>query len=454
MINLPNYFMADLPREVVLSQEMIKEACQTLKRNRERYLMHRSTQNLIKTLCEVAENWLNKEYPLRQFALKEGPAITGFSRETLAEGLEAFFSQFTPANFQSLLVQDLGHPQRLDGFQATTEETRAERASVARGPELLAHFAGGALPNPPLMSMVLGLLIRSAQFVKCASGQAFIPRMFAHSLYEVEPKLGACLEVAEWKGGTKHLEEELFRDVDCVTATGSDQALGSIRQRLPGDVRLVSYGHKVSFGFIAHELLSGMQRDKVLARAAHDVAAWNQLGCLSPHVFYVESGGGTSAEQFAELLAAQLEQREQSHPRGQLTVQEAAAISSRRDFYQVRATNAAETRLWSSKGSTAWTVIFEADPRFQGSCLNRFIYVKGVSDLEQALEAADSMRGKVSTVGIAAPEHRRENLAARLARWCVTRVCPLGQMQNPPLSWRHDGRPALGDLVMWTDWEL
>ena len=44
-------------------------------------------------------------------------------------------------------------------------------------------------------------------------------------------------------------------------------------------------------------------------------------------------------------------------------------------------------------------------------------------------------------------------LALQLARWGVTRVCPLGQMQNPPLTWRHDGRPALGDLVTWTDWE-
>jgi len=26
-------------------------------------------------------------------------------------------------------------------------------------------------------------------------------------------------------------------------------------------------------------------------------------------------------------------------------------------------------------------------------------------------------------------------------------------MQNPPLAWRHDGRPPLADLVSWTDWE-
>jgi hypothetical protein len=26
-------------------------------------------------------------------------------------------------------------------------------------------------------------------------------------------------------------------------------------------------------------------------------------------------------------------------------------------------------------------------------------------------------------------------------------------MQNPPLTWRHDGRPALGDLMTWVDFE-
>ena len=44
-------------------------------------------------------------------------------------------------------------------------------------------------------------------------------------------------------------------------------------------------------------------------------------------------------------------------------------------------------------------------------------------------------------------------LVTELSRWGVTRVCQLGQMQNPPLLWRHDGRPALGDLVTWTDFE-
>jgi hypothetical protein len=86
--------------------------------------------------------------------------------------------------------------------------------------------------------------------------------------------------------------------------------------------------------------------------------------------------------------------------------------------------------------------------------LNRFIYVKAVADLTAALQGADSVRGKVSTVGIAAPEEKTNEIATQLARWGATRICPLGQMQNPPLTWRHDGRPALEDLVTWTDLEL
>lgn len=451
LMTLPNYFLADLPPGATLTAETISQACQTLKENRERYLAPRSTQSLVNTLCEVAANWLNPDYPIRQMTLANGPSLTGFSVEVLRGGIDQFFAQFTPENFHALLLQELGHTQRLDGLQSNREEESAHRASMVRGPELLVHFAGGALPNPPWMSIVLGLLTRSAQFVKCASACSFLPRMFVHSIYEVEPKFGACLEIAEWKGGTQTIEQALFAEADCLTATGDDETLSAIRSRLPQKVRFLGYGHKVSFGFITHESLRSSK--ELLARAADDVVAWNQLGCLSPHLFYVELGGDISPEEFGERLATELQNREASHPRGQLATEESAAIASRRAFYEVRAAHSRETRLWASSGSTAWTVVFEANPRFQASCLNRFIYIKAVTGLEQALQGADAVRAKVSAVGLAAPEDRARQLATQLAQWGVTRICPLGKMQNPPLTWRHDGRPVLADLLTWTDWE-
>jgi len=452
-MQLPNYFIADLPPEAVPSPDMLAEACRALRRNRERYLLQHSTQSVVSLLSGVAKKWLEPEYPLRKLALEQGPGLSGFSLGTLRAGLDAFFQELTPEAFQALLEQDLGHPERLDRMSASLPERQLHRAAVATGPELQVHITAGNLPSPALSSLVLGLLVRSAQFVKCASGTALLPRLFAHSLYDAEPKIGACLEIAEWRGGQVELERALFEKADCVTATGNDETLNEIRQRLPAKVRFLGYGHRVSFAYIAHSALVVSKELQLVARAAADVVAWDQLGCLSPHVVYVQQGGSLGPEQFAEILARELERLEDLEPRAEVAAATAAAIASRRALYEVRAAHSPDTRQWCSKGSTAWTVVYEADPRFQASCLHRFIYVKSVRDLTEALQAAESVRGKVSTVGLAATGDQAPDLAVELARWGAARVCPLGRMQQPPLTWRHDGRPALRELVAWTDWE-
>jgi hypothetical protein len=447
-----NYFLADLPPEAELNGGLITEACQTLKRNRQRYLEGRSTDSLVRLLDRLGRDWQSVDYRFRKMALADGPAATGFSASVLAGGLDAFFHELTAANLESLLRQELGHSRRLDNFFPNEDEHDHKRSALARGPELLAHVAPGNLPNPALTEMVLGLLARSAQFVKCASGAAFLPRLFAHSIYEAEPKLGACIEVAQWKGGNDALESALFAEADCAIATGSDEMLAAVRQRIPGGARFLGYGTRVSFGYVTRDALDRQPRI-VAQRAATDVTAWDQLGCLSPHVIYVEDTGVGMGEAFAILLAEELEEREKSHPRGVLDEESAAGIARRRSFYEVRAAHSPETRMWASPASTAWTVVLENDPRFQASCLNRFIYVKTVADLAQALQGAEMVRERTSTVGLASTEGQTPDLARHFARWGAKRVCPLGRMQNPPLGWRHDGRPPLGDLLTWCDWE-
>lgn len=452
-MKLPNYFLADLPPEATLSPSLLSDACATLKHNRETYLQRRSTEQIVQVLAEVAAGWLEPENQFRQLALEHGPTQLGFSHATLERGLDGFFRQLTVENFHALLEQEFGDVRRLDDLVGSETERAGDRAAIVTGPEFLVHIAAGNIPNPTLMSMVLGLLTRSAQFVKCASGTALLPRLFAHSIYEFQPKLATCLEVAEWRGGDTALEAALFAEADCVTATGSDEALLAIRNRLPARARFLGYGHRVSFGYVASEVLTPLHAKKIIARAADDVVAWDQLGCLSPHVFYVQSGGAVSPVNFAEQLADELARREVAEPRGKLSTEAAATIASRRAIYQVRAAHSTDTHLWHSKDSTVWTVVCEADARFPISCLYRFIYVKPVRDLTEVMQSADAVRGQISTVGLAVPEHRAAEITTQLARWGVTRVCSLGQMQNPPLAWRHDGRPALGDLVTWTDYE-
>ena len=51
-LNLPNYFIADLPADASVTPQMLSEACLTLKRNRASYLAGRSTQQLVELLTK------------------------------------------------------------------------------------------------------------------------------------------------------------------------------------------------------------------------------------------------------------------------------------------------------------------------------------------------------------------------------------------------------------------
>ena len=107
-MNLPNYFLADLPAETTLSPTMLAEACVTLKRNRELYLAPRTTDQIVRFIANLAEGWLQADNPFRKLALAQGPGKTGFGRTTLARGLDQFFGQLTRENLRALLVQNWG----------------------------------------------------------------------------------------------------------------------------------------------------------------------------------------------------------------------------------------------------------------------------------------------------------------------------------------------------------
>ena len=72
--------------------------------------------------------------------------------------------------------------------------------------------------------------------------------------------------------------------------------------------------------------------------------------------------------------------------------------------------------------------------------------------LDVTADLADTLapiRAHLSTCGICPSTHEHAEFAASLG---VTRICALGKMQQPPLTWHHDGAPVLAPLVRWVDW--
>jgi hypothetical protein len=57
------------------------------------------------------------------------------------------------------------------------------------------------------------------------------------------------------------------------------------------------------------------------------------------------------------------------------------------------------------------------------------------------------VRGALEAAGLAATREQWAAAAGRLAAAGVHRVCPLGEMQRPPLTWRQGGRARLADWM-------
>lgn len=279
--------------------------------------------------------------------------------------------------------------------------------------------------------------------------------MFAHSIYQRAPKLGACIEIVDWsRNQFPNLENLIIDASDIITLTGSDETLANLSERIPHDKIALQYGHKVSFSYICKEALSTYSYVDLAKRLANDITHWDQQGCLSPQVVYVQNLGDISPERFAAQLATELESLQPTRPHSVSNKSLLSQLRLARNFFEIRSQASNDTQIYKSEKDLSWTVIFDTDIRFQSSPGGRLIYVKSVERLEDALHGAEPVQEKVSTVAIAAPEEYENEAAEQFLEWGALRICKIGSMQSPPIHWRHDGVNSLAQLVRWADVEL
>ncbi len=315
-----------------------------------------------------------------------------------------------------LVASELGSTDALD---------RTPPRAIA--PQVILHILAGNTPAAALQTLVRGLLLGAHNLAKLPSEG--LPEVDAF-LHRLPAQLTTKVAIAH------DLPDEWLARAGAVIVFGSDETIAHFRSKVRPDQRFAGHGHKVSFGVVFDDPDCHSARD-----AAIDVTMWDQLGCLSPHVFYV----GESARAFGAALATAL--RESAlRPAAPLSV--AHAIRALREDFAFRAANGGPCAVWQSEGSTAWTVLYDESPGFPHTPLHRTIFVKPLpTDFATELR---EVRAHLSCAGLfpATPEN-----AARLATTGVSRICPIGRMQFPPWTWRQDGEPVLASLVRWVDFE-
>jgi hypothetical protein len=405
---------------------------------------------IVETLDRAIGLWLEEGSPWLEAACRCIAAVTPYCEAMVQTGIRRLLADCRRDGLLALLQAELGDPAVLDGFRPRPAIRGLHRAT---GPAVTTHIFSGNVPGLPAVSLIHGLLVKSASLGKPASEEPVFPALFARSIAAVDPKLAASVAILPWAGGDVAVEAAAFAASEAVIVSGSDASVENVRGRVPAGVRFVGHGHRVSFAVIGREALEPAALPSLAERAAYDVSLFDQQGCVSPHVIYVERGGAVPPEAFAERLAEAMAAFERAMPRGRLAVEEAAAIQQARTEAELRELREEPIRLFASSGGTAWTVIYEDDQVFVPSCLNRVIRVKPLTDIGELPNLVRPISRYLQTVGTAMSRERRDRLAAALAPLGVCRLCSIGEMPHPPLSWHHDGGFSLLPLLTWTSIE-
>ena len=426
------------------------------------YLKALSVAQIVQRIDAAVARLLDRSGPWRQKAEHLLPLITGYDREMVRLGLTGYLKTFRAPQLLRFLAEDFPNPGVLDAFQP------APKGGFVRafGPDLLVHVWAGNTPALPLWSLVSGLLVKAGSIGKVASAEPLFAGWFAQILAEIDPKLGACLAVVWWKGGDVAGAQDVLGAADVVLAYGGTATLSALKAQVPVTTRFLPHGHKISFAMVARSALTADKASATAHRAAHDIARYDQQGCYSPQMLFVERGGPVSPRAFAGYLAHEMDAFARKFPRRALDLEEAAQLAAWRGAQEMHALadaspdgdvlfGAPDGDCLVSAPDGAWSVAYRDRPvPLSPSGLNRSVSVVAVDALDDALAQVAPARAYLQSVGIAAAPEQLFHLAGLLGQAGATRICALGQMTAPEAGWHHDGRFNLLDLVTYSEIEL
>jgi len=351
----------------------------------------------------------------------------GLSRDMIAWALESSLSTFTEDALRDLDARCVAaHPGLVR----------------ARPGQLAVVVLAGNVFTAAARGLALPLLFGWPVIAKTSSREDVFAPLLEIALSTSDPELAMAFRAVSISSDDQARTQVLFEQADAVSVYGSDQSLNLIRAQLGATVSFIPHGHGLGVAVIGRNSLDDESQAREVARAlAHDVAAYDQRGCLSPHVAWVVRGAQVSPARFAELVFDALSELKLKLPRGTLPIASASAQLSWRAQSAMRGT------LLEGDG---FSVAYEPSGGLRvGPCYRNLLVLElgDERELSAKLAPLSTHLKCLGTAGI----RDLGALIASLPAQSAPRVCRVGEMQTPPLHALADGVPAWSGLVRFVD---
>lgn len=424
------------------SAELARARCASLVRAGET-LAERSVAEITAVLAAAGARWLDSADPARrqgQAALADHHRVP---EPAIGRILDVGFGAWTAEALLDRVRGELGDERALDDFVALGRGRRR-----AFGPRLAVAFASRGVPTTPVGDMIDLLSVKAPVWLKPAAGADDLALRFANTVREIDPGIGAAIEVSSWPRGSP-AGRAVLESADLVVATGREETLIELGRSVGSGVRSVLHGPRLSAAILTREALAS-DAEACVTALADDVAFAGQTGCLSPVVAWVED---PEAERLVRRVHRACVERWPAPARKESAAGERAAWSEWISMTRVERTAGAAGEV-AGGAESGWSIQWRprAEPPHPPPA-PRILVLAPVVDAVEAIRLCAAVRGTVATVGVAGPPSRLDTLTPELALAGVERIAALGRMQQPAADWRRDGRPSLADLVRWVDLE-
>ena len=403
----------------------------------------KSTAEIVKQIATLGAACRDRALGARDRLLDALSANGRWTRPVAAAGLDRLFARLAAAPLDELVRAEFGAAEAAD----LLSPGRRARLALAVSP--------GNIPDVSVQTLVRAWLVKTPIIIKTGRPLAPFLTAFLEETERVAPDLARAASALEFAGGLDEATgppaalRQALAAADLVIVFGRDETVQEIFTRTPADARFVGYGHRYSVALIQRAAASRERLQETAAVAAREVADYDTRGCLSPQVIFLEAATLASARPFALALAEHLDRLARRMPVGSLDAAEGAAIAA----FRCRAAADEKSEVLAGTPGTPWTVVLAAlaAGRVPLTGLPRTVTVQPVRDLARALElltATPEAAGRLQGAACAMSHRRLIALRPGLERLGATWICPLGRLQDPPLTWRQDGKPPLTSLLM------
>jgi hypothetical protein len=292
---------------------------------------------------------------------------------------------------------------------------------------VLLHIAAGNADGLPVFSILEGLLTGNINLLKLPFVVDRITIPLLLKIFEITPELSEYVYVFDFSSKDITKTESLIRYADGVIVWGGDNAVSAFRNLVPPNVKLIEWGHKVSFAYV-----SGDVKENDLTRLAEHITATDGLLCSSCQGIYLDTENPTEIEDFCEKFLPVLSEYAARKSYG-------VGITARRTLYLEN------ERLEGNKiyRSESAGITLKSDNTLDSGNGFSCIWVKALQR-EQILAVLKPYRGRLQTVGLICPIDERVPLSELFFTAGATAVT---SADMTPVTVAHDGEYALRRYV-------